>query len=508
MSVRKLFVIFSIIFPVVIFLLSFYTHHDFSWFFLVLIPVILIGYYDMFQKKHTIRRNFPVIGRFRYLLESIGPEIRQYFVESDIEGTPINRMFRSMIYQRAKKTMDTLPFGTQVDVYRVGYEFMAHSIYPLKPSEVEEPFVVIGGKQCSKPFKASLLNISAMSFGSLSKNAILALNLGAKNGNFYHNTGEGGISPYHLENGGSLVWQIGTGYFGCRSKDGRFDIAQFEEKANLENVKMIEIKLSQGAKPGHGGILPACKNTPEIAQIRGVEPYTEVISPPFHTAFSNSRELMEFIQLLRERSGGKPVGFKICIGNRNEFFDLCKAMIETGIKPDFITVDGGEGGTGAAPPEFSNSLGTPFRDSVAFVYDTLMGFDLKDDIKIIASGKIISGFHIVRALALGADLCNSARPMMMALGCIQALKCNKNTCPTGVATQNPDLVNGLVVKEKAIRVKNYHDETIKSFMELIAAAGLKSHSDIDRNVIYRRVSMKDTLSYAEIYPYVERGKYL
>ena len=502
MNFRKAFVIFSIIAPTLILVLTFYTHHDFSWLLIPVIPIILIGYYDMLQKKHSITRNFPVIGRLRFLMESVRPEVIQYFVEQDTEGAPINRMFRSIVYQRAKKSLDTNPYGTKVDVYRIGYEWMSHSIYAKSVNEINQnPRILIGSKQCKKPYSANIFNISAMSFGALSKNAIMALNKGAKMGNFYHNTGEGGLSEYHKKYGGDLVFQFGTGYFGCRTKDGKFSPEKFEEVANLEQVKMIEIKLSQGAKPGHGGFLPAEKNTPEIAKIRGIEPFVDIISPPRHTAFSNSYQLMEFIQNLRELSKGKPVGFKICIGEKKEFIDICKAIIETGIYPDFITVDGGEGGTGAAPLEFSNSLGMPYKDSVVFVHDTLLEFGLKDEIKIIASGKILTGFHIAKALALGADLCNSARGMMLALGCIHALKCHTNRCPVGVATQDEVLTKGLVIDEKAERVKNYQQQTVKSFVEILAAAGLERPEQIRRKHLFRRVSSEKIKNFEEIYPY-------
>jgi len=463
----------------------------------------------MTQTKHAIKRNFPVIGRMRYVLESIRPEIMQYFVETDTEGRPINRIFRTLVYQRAKKVNDTTPFGTQMDVYKSGYEWMDHSMYVQNTYEKHEtPRIRIGGKDCKKPYNACLLNISAMSFGSLSNNAVLALNKGAKIGRFAHNTGEGGVSPYHLEHGGDLIWQVGTGYFGCRTEDGKFCPDTFKKKAINENIKMIEIKLSQGAKPGHGGVLPAIKNTREIAKIRHIQPGTDVLSPPSHSVFSNAKEMMDFIKELRGLSEGKPIGFKLCVGKKEEFIDICKAMIETGIKPDFITVDGGEGGTGAAPVEFSNSIGMPLREGLVFVHDTLVGYDLKDEIKIIASGKIFSGFHMLRAKALGADLCNSARAMMLSIGCIQAREWNINTCPTGVATQDKSLIKGLVVDDKAQRVANYHEETIHSFMEMIAAAGLKNHEEIERKHVNRRVGMHSVAKYNEIYPSVQKGSLL
>ena len=469
---------------------------------LVLIgPMILMGISDLTQKKHSIKRNFPLVGRMRYLLEDFRPEIMQYFVETDTEGAPINRIYRSLIYQRAKNTNDTTPFGTKYDVYASGYECMVHSIYPKHVKDLDhDPRILVGGPDCKKPYSASILNVSAMSFGSLSQNAILALNKGAKLGNFAHNTGEGGISPYHLEPGGDLIWQVGTGYFGCRDENGNFNPETFAQQSQLENVKMIEIKLSQGAKPGHGGILPAAKNTKEIAEIRHVEPFQDVLSPPYHTAFKDSKGLMKFIKQLRELSGGKPIGFKLCIGEKSEFYDICQAMIKTGIKPDFITVDGGEGGTGAAPVEFSNSMGMPLRDGLAFVSDTLKEFQLKQDIKIIASGKIFTSFHLARTLALGADLCNCARAMMMALGCIQALECNTNTCPVGVATQDKRLMKGLDVGNKSVRVASFHKNTVHSFVDLLAATGLTSADQLQRKHILHRVGPNKMVPYSELYP--------
>ncbi|MEN8264640.1 MAG: FMN-binding glutamate synthase family protein, partial [Nitrospirota bacterium] len=458
----------------------------------VIVPLVLCGIYDISQKKHTVLRNFPVVGHGRWIMELLRPPMYQYFVESDIEGVPINRMFRSVVYQRAKQEMDTVPFGTKVDVYRTGYEWMDHSLTAINAKTVDHDLrVTVGGPDCTKPYRASILNISAMSFGALSRNAVLALNGGAKIGGFAHNTGEGGISRYHLEKGGDLIWQVGTAYFGCRTKDGNFSEELFRGKSLHENIKMIEIKLSQGAKPGHGGILPAVKNTPEIAGIRGVEPHTQVDSPPAHSTFSTPIEMMHFIQKLRELSGGKPIGFKLCLGRRSEFVAICKAMTATKIRPDFITVDGGEGGTGAAPLEYANSVGMPLRDSLAFIVDCLTGFDLKKDIKVIASGKIISGFQIIKNLALGADLCNSARGMMLALGCIQALECNLNKCPTGITTQDQALTRGLVVTDKEKRVAAFHEETVKSVVELLAASGLESTEQLDRSHIYRRTSSSE-----------------
>ena len=505
MQAREQFVVISILF--LAFTAIIYTvWPPVLWSLVIVLPLIVIGIYDMLQVKHTILRNYPIVGHFRYLLERFRPEIMQYFVETDTQGRPINRISRSLVYERAKNENDTTPFGTQEDVYSEGYEWMEHSIYAKNFDDLDQnPRITIGGKDCTQPYSSSLLNISAMSFGSLSQNAILALNKGAKKGNFGHNTGEGGISSYHLEHGGDLIWQIGTGYFGCRTKDGNFSPELFEKSAKLETVKMIEIKLSQGAKPGHGGLLPAAKNTEEIAAIRGVAPHTTVASPPNHKAFSDAEGLLKFVKQLRELSGGKPVGFKLCVGRTEEFVDICKAMLITGILPDFITVDGGEGGTGAAPVEFSNSLGMPMCDGLAFVANTLEGYNLRKDIKIMASGKIISGFHMARAVALGADICYSARAMMLALGCIQALECHENTCPTGVATQDKSLMRGLVVNNKADRIANYHEKTLHSFVELVAATGNSHYSNLNRTHIKRRVSADTVKRFDEIYPTIATG---
>ena len=483
-----------------------YFWQPFLWVFIVLVPLILLGIYDMYQTHHALMRTFPLLGRGRYWMEWLRPKIYQYFVESDIDGRPFNRTERSIVYQRAKKDVDTTPFGTQLDVYEEGYEWMNHSIAAKSFKDLDDnPRITVGGADCKQPYSASVYNVSAMSFGSLSTNAILALNAGAKIGNFAHNTGEGGISPHHLEMGGDLIYQVGTGYFGSRDFSGRFSPEAFKLTVSPPSIKMIELKLSQGAKPGHGGILPAKKNTPEIAKIRGVEPGTDVLSPPYHSAFNTPVELCQLIGQMRELSGGKPVGFKLCVGHKSEFLAICKAMVETGIKPDFISVDGGEGGTGAAPLEFSNYVGMPFKEALAFVHDALTGFDLRKDMKIFASGKIVGGFHILRALALGADACYTARAMMMAVGCIQALECHKNTCPTGVATQNPELVKGLVVEDKKTRVANFHKSTVHSFVELLGAAGLENSSQIRRSMINRRVTVSDSKRYDELYPYLKQG---
>ena len=445
--------------------------------------LLALGYRNSIQKKHTILRNFPVLGYFRYLFEMIAPEIQQYFIERSTDGKPFSRNERSLIYQRAKNVDATSPFGTHMHLNESNYEGIKHSIFPKKVNE-ELPRVLIGGPDCKQPYSASLLNISAMSFGSLSENAIRALNLGAEKGNFYHNTGDGGLTEFHLQ-GGDVTWQIGTGYFGCRNKDGQFDAANFSEKANLPAVKMIEIKLSQGAKPGHGGVLPAQKNTLQIAKIRGVEPFTTILSPPSHSAFKNYKELVEFIAQLRHLSNGKPIGFKLCIGETTEFEKLCQEMIDQNCFPDFITVDGAEGGTGAAPPEFADGVGMPFEPALIFVNTTLTNLGIKNKIRIICSGKIISGYSILRAVALGADLCNSARGFMFSLGCIQALRCNNNECPTGVATQDKMLMKGLVVTDKYDRVYHYHKNTLHAANELLAAAGKNDFSEVDISIFMR-----------------------
>lgn len=503
---RKIFVWTSISTIIIFGLLGLFVWQGF-WIILAVLSIfIFLGIKDMTQTRHTLWRNFPVLGRLRWLMEDMRPKLYQYFVESDTDGRPINRIDRSTIYQRSKKELDTMPFGTQMNVYSEGYEWMTHSIAPLDFHKMNHnPRVMVGNKDCKQPYNASVLNVSAMSFGSLSTAAIQSLNGGAKIGGFAHNTGEGGISPYHLIEGGDLIWQIGTGYFGARDDEGKFSFEVFAKNAAKPEVKMIEIKISQGAKPGHGGILPAAKNTPEIAAIRHVKPHTTIFSPPFHSAFSNPREMILFIKKCREVSGGKPIGFKLCIGHKSEFIGICRAMIELDSYPDFITVDGGEGGTGAAPQEFSNYVGAPFMDGLAFVHNMLIGFGIRQHIKIMASGKILSGFHLVRAMALGADMCSSARAMMMAMGCIQALVCNRNNCPTGIATQDPQLVAGLVVSEKKVRVANYHEETVKSFVELLGAAGIDSNRKLTRSYIYRRIFMNEVRTLEDIYPSLEWG---
>lgn len=475
-----------------------------------LAPVLLfvaLGTSDVFQKQHAVRRNFPVLGRMRYLLESLRPEIRQYFVESDQEPTPFSREQRSLIYQRAKAVVDSAPFGTKRNVNGVGYEWLAQSLEPEKVAP-DKARVLIGSGESSKPYSASLFNISAMSYGSLSKQAVLALNAGAQRGQFFHNTGEGGVSPYHRQPGGDLVWQIGTGYFGCRTKDGKFDPGLFEQTAGSEQVKMVEVKLSQGAKPAHGGLLPGDKVTAEVAEIRGVEVGKTVHSPSRHSAFSGPSGLLHWLASLRELSGGKPTGFKLCVGQPVEVFALVKAMLATGIAPDFITVDGAEGGTGAAPLEFSNSVGMPLTEGLFLMHNALLGAGLRGRVRLISAGKIASGFDLVRQLALGADLCNSARGMMFALGCIQALKCNTNKCPVGVATQNEKLGRGLVVPVKADRVHSFHAKTVLSALDLIGAAGLTGPEQLRPEHVFRRISSTAISNLGEIYRTLDSGALL
>lgn len=483
--------------------------HWLAWAFVLLVPAWLVALVDSLQQEHSLRRNFPLMGRGRWVMEALRPFVRQYFIESDVDGAPISRMFRSIVYQRAKGSIDTTPYGTRIDTYHDGYEWLGHSLAAVNAEDGEShPRVLVGGVSCQQPYAASIFNISAMSFGAISSAAITALNKAAKAGEFYHNTGEGGLSPWHLEPGGDLVWQIGTGYFGCRTADGRFDEALFRDKAQLPNVKMIELKLSQGAKPGHGGILPASKNSADIAAIRVVPAGVDVISPSMHPEFSTPIELMAFVGRLREASGHKPVGFKLCIGRRSEFIGVCKAMLVTGIKPDFITVDGGEGGTGAAPLEYTNSIGMPLREGLAFVDDCLRGFGLREEIKVIAAGKIFTSFHMVKNLALGADICNSARGMMLALGCVQSLLCHTNRCPTGVATQDPKLVKGLVVEDKYKRVQRYHAGTIRALTDLMSSTGVQSVQELNRSQIFRRVNQHEILRYDQIFPVVESGAFL
>jgi len=473
---------------------------------LVFLGLVVLGVWDMVQRQRTVSRNYPILAHFRYFLESIGPEIRQYFIQSDTEERPFSREQRTIVYQRAKNILDKRPFGSQLEMSSEGFEWMDHSI---KPVEIEDPdFRITIGSRCAKPYSASVFNISAMSFGSLSANAIRSLNEGAKIGGFYHDTGEGSISRYHREPGGDLVWEIGSGYFGCRNEDGTFSEEKFVENATLDQVKMIEIKLSQGAKPGHGGILPGAKVTPEIAEARGVPVGEDVVSPAQHSAFSTPVELLEFVDRLRELSGGKPVGFKLAIGHPWEWFAIVKAMLETGRHPDFIVVDGGEGGTGAAPLEFINRLGMPLIEALLLVHNSLVGTNLREHIAIGAAGKITSAFNIARILALGADWCNAARGYMFALGCIQALNCHTGRCPSGVATQDPVRGGKLDVADKSVRVANFHRNTVQALANLLGAAGLNHPRELGPEHIVRRVSKTTVHSYMDLYPFLEPGELL
>jgi glutamate synthase domain-containing protein 2 len=473
----------------------------------VAMGLVLVGLHDLSQTRHAILRNYPIIGHLRFFFEKIRPEMRQYFFESDQDGAPFPREKRAIVYQRAKRQLDKKPFGTQGDVYAEGHEWMLHSVVPM--DVVKEGFrLMIGGPDCRQPYSASIFNISAMSYGALSGNAIRALNRGAKLGNFAHDTGEGSISPYHRENGGDLIWEIGSGYFGCRNPDGSFSADAFAKAAIDPQVKMIEIKISQGAKPGHGGVLPAAKITEEIAAIRGIPMGKDCVSPARHSAFSTPLGLVQFVGRLRELSGGKPTGFKLCIGHRREFLAIVKAMIDSGITPDFIVIDGKEGGTGAAPAEFIDNIGMPLRDGLAFAHMVLTGAGLRDRIKLGCAGKIITGFDMARALALGADWCNAGRGFMFAVGCIQAQACHTGHCPTGVTTQDAQRQKAIVVTDKAERVRNFHAETVKSLAEMLAAAGMRGPADLRPEHILRRVGDGHVLSLADLHPAITPGALL
>ncbi|SHI00922.1 FMN-binding glutamate synthase family protein [Pollutimonas bauzanensis] len=466
-----------------------------------------LGIWDLRQTRHAIRRNYPVIGNLRFFFEFIRPEMRQYFIEADNDALPFTRVDRSLVYQRAKQEIDKRPFGTQHDVYRSDYEWINHSMEPSHPADSDFR-ITVGGPDCTRPYSLSVLNISAMSFGALSANAVLALNKGASLGNFAHDTGEGGISRYHLEHQGSLIWNIGSGYFGCSDGKGKFSEEVFAQRARQDSVKMIEIKLSQGAKPGHGGILPGPKVTPEIAQARGVPAWQDCNSPARHSAFTTPVELMQFVARLRELSGGKPVGFKLCIGHPWEWFAIAKAMLKTGITPDFIVVDGAEGGTGAAPIEFVDHVGTPLREALRLVHNTLVGIGLRDKIKLGASGKIISAFDMARVMALGADWCNSARGFMFAIGCIQAQACHTGKCPTGVTTQDPKRQKALVVGDKSLRVESFHRNTLKALSELLGAAGLQHPCELRPHHIAKRIANGEVRVLSALFPDLEKGELL
>ena len=475
-----------------------------GWWALATGALTAVGIADLLQTRRAVLRNYPILGHVRYLFETIRPEIRQYLLESDTDAVPFSRQQRAIVYQRAKQELDKRPFGTQLDVYSAGFEWINHSLAPA-PVQHHDFRVSIGGPACARPYDASVFNISAMSFGALSANAIRALNRGAKTGRFAHDTGEGSISRYHREHGGDLIWEIGSGYFGCRDAQGRFDPERFAENARDPQVRMIEIKLSQGAKPGHGGVLPGPKVTPEIAEARGVPPWTDCVSPASHSAFATPIELLGFVEHLRTLSGGKPTGFKLAIGHPWEWFAIAKAMQQTGVVPDFIVVDGKEGGTGAAPAEFMDRLGTPMQDALRLVHDTLVGLGLRDRVRIGAAGKLTSAFDLARTMALGADWCNSARGFMFALGCIQAMSCHTGRCPTGVTTQDPLRQRALVVPDKAERVFNFHQNTLRALAELIAAAGLDHPSRLRPEHIVRRVTQNEIRLLSTLHPPMQPG---
>ena len=463
--------------------------------------------WDLLQRKHTILRRYPVVGHLRYLLEDIRPELQQYFIERDWDGRPYDRNIRSIIYERAKGIHGEKPFGTERDVNEVGYEYLVHSVAPV-PEPQTPPRVLVGGPDCTQPYSMSLLNVSAMSFGALSANAIRALNRGAAKGGFAHDTGEGGLTDYHLENGGDIVWELGTGYFGARTEDGDFDPDMFADKAAHEAVKCVSLKLSQGAKPGIGGVLPAAKVSAEIAEIRGVPQGKKCVSPSSHRVFSTPTGLIEFIARMRELAGGKPTGFKLCVGTRIDVLAICKAMLEVGTTPDFIIVDGSEGGTGAAPLEFEDHVGMPLTQGLMTVHNALVGVGLRDRIRIGASGKVAAANDIVKRLIQGADYTNAARAMMMAAGCIQAQRCNTDKCPSGVATQNPRRARALDVGDKSERVYRYQQGTVAAAVKIMAAMGCRTPAELTPHHLQRNITATQTHSYAELYEWLRPGELL
>ncbi|MCI4660835.1 MAG: FMN-binding glutamate synthase family protein [Neomegalonema sp.] len=487
------------------------AYRDLAW--LAAIPTAIFGFLslvglrDLLQSKHAILRNYPILAHLRYFFEKIRPEMRQYFFEDDKDGRPFPRDKRAIVYQRAKDVLDKRPFGTVYDVYSGSYEWLNHSMAP-RPIADHQFRVRIGGQTCAKPYDSSVLNVSGMSFGAISPNAIRSLNKGAKMGRFAQDTGEGSVSRYHREHGGDLIWQIGSGYFGCRDEQGNFSRERFAQTASDDQIKMIEIKLSQGAKPGHGGVLPQQKITREIAEARQVPMDRDCVSPAAHGAFSTPIEMLEFIAELRELSGGKPIGIKFCVGHRWQVLSLCKAMVETDLCPDFIVVDGKEGGTGAAPLEFTDHLGMPMRDGVSYVHNALVGCGLRERVVLGASGKIVTAFDMVRAMALGAEFCHSARAFMFAVGCIQAQSCHTGHCPTGVATTDPLRQRAVVVTDKAVRVYNYHHNTMEALAEVIAAAGLDHPRELRPQFLWQRISANTARNFAQLYPPMKPGALL
>lgn len=482
-------------------------HPGLVWLLVLLVPLWALSVVDLTQRHHSLRRNYPVSARFRWFFEWLRPFLRAYIVESDLDGRPYSHDARALVYARAKGDVSAHPFGTELDVYSDEYEWLAHSIAPSRNAP-KDTRVRVGNDQCARPYEAARLNISAMSFGALGANAIEALNLGAKQGGFYHDTGEGGLSPYHLKHGGDIVWEVGSGYFGCRDKQGHFDPARFAERAANDAVRMTEIKLSQGAKPGHGGLLPGPKVTAEIAGTRDVPQGEDCLSPPWHTAFSTPIELVEFAAKMRDLSGGKPVGIKLCVGYPHELFAVVKAMRETGIHLDFIVIDGAEGGTGAAPTELSDSVGMPLREGLMLARNALVGTHLKGPVKLAASGKISSGAGIAMNAALGADWCNAARAFMFSLGCVQSMRCHTDMCPTGVATQSPARQRALVVPEKAARVARFQRATLDALHDIVVACGLDSPDQFTPDGLRQRISAVEMRSMDELYPFVEPGELL
>ncbi|MFF3661043.1 FMN-binding glutamate synthase family protein [Streptomyces olivochromogenes] len=472
-----------------------------------LLILALVAVHDLVQRRHSILRNYPLLGHLRFALEALRPELQQYFIERNFDGRPFDRDTRSIVYERAKGTDAEEPFGTELDLYRTGSEFLTPSMAP-RSVRSEAPRVRIGGPECTQPYDMALLNVSAMSFGSLSANAVLALNTGAQLGGFAHDTGEGGLSEYHLRPGGDLVWEIGTGYFGCRTDDGDFDERQFAEKAAHEQVKCVSLKISQGAKPGIGGVLPGAKVNAEIAAVRGVPRGETVISPPFHRVYSTPRELVRFLARMRELADGKPVGFKLCVGSRREFLAVCKAMLEEGSAPDFIIVDGAEGGTGAAPLEFADNVGLPLGEGLMAVHNALVGVGLRDRIRIGASGKVATGGDLVKRLLQGADYTNSARAMMFAIGCIQAQRCHTNACPVGVATQDERRARAIDIPDKSQRVRRYQQATVKSALQIMASMGVDDPRGLRPHMLLQRVNPHTVRSYAELHEWLTPGQLL
>ncbi|MEA2250574.1 MAG: hypothetical protein QOG70_816 [Solirubrobacteraceae bacterium] len=473
----------------------------------VLLVLVAVGVHDLIQRHHSILRNYPLVGHMRFALEAIRPELQQYFIERNYDGRPFDRDTRTAIYERAKGVKDEQAFGTERDVYELGYEWLLHSTAPLDPSK-EPPRVRLGGPDCARPYDMALLNVSAMSFGALSAAALRALNQGAAAGGFAHDTGEGGLTRYHLDGGGDIVWEIGSGYFGARTSDGGFDADEFRDKAAHEHVRCVSLKLSQGAKPGIGGVLPGVKVTAEIAKARDVPQGQTCVSPPAHKVFSTPRELVLFIARMRELAGGKPTGFKLCVGLRHELLAVCRAMVAEGVTPDFIVVDGAEGGTGAAPMEYEDHMGTPLTEGLIMVHNALIGTGLRDRIRIGASGKVATGSDIVKRLAQGADYTNAARAMMMAVGCIQSQRCHTNTCPVGVATQDPKRQRALDVPDKTERVRRYQAATVTEAMRLMASMGVRDPGEVTPHMLMRRVDEATSRSYAEIYEWLRPGELL